>query len=47
MKKTKKKKIRIPLPKQACKVQDTDLTKYNRKKETAAQNIMRNMGWTE
>ena len=31
MKKLKKKKIRIPLPKQVSKVQDTDKKKYNRK----------------
>ena len=33
MKKLKKKKIRIPLPKQVSKVQDTDKKKYNRKRE--------------
>lgn len=32
MKHSKKKKIRVPLPKQSCKVQDTDKKKYNRKK---------------
>jgi hypothetical protein len=44
----KKKKIRIPLPKQVSKVQDTDKKKkYNRKRETDAQMIMRIMGWSE
>jgi hypothetical protein len=32
MKQLKKKKIRVPPPKQSCKVQDTDKKIYNRKK---------------
>lgn len=47
MKKTQKKKVRIPLPKQVSKVQNTDKKSYNRKRETSAQLIMRMMGWSE
>ncbi|MFA6570162.1 MAG: hypothetical protein WCT77_02895 [Bacteroidota bacterium] len=47
MKKTLKKKIRIPLPKQVSKVQNTDKKTYNREQHKRAENFMRIMGWSE
>ena len=44
--KAKKRKLRIPLPKQTSKVKGSAKV-FNRKKETYAQNIMRIMGWSE
>lgn len=45
MKKNIKKKIRIPLPKQISKVQNTDKKKYSREQRKRADYIMRIMGY--
>ena len=47
MKKTLKKKIRIPLPKQVSKVQTTDKKKHSRDRIKRADYIMKMMGWSE
>lgn len=46
MKKIQKKKIRIPLPKQIGKIQDTDKKKYNREHQKRIE-FMKMMGWSE